>query len=227
MSAFVSRSVHVRGHEVAAAFASARTDWPAVATLTWWTFDEPVLVLGSAQRDDVVDAAAATAAGVQVVRRASGGGAVLLAPDDALWVDVVVPRDDPRHDDDVIAAARWLGDAWVDALAALGVPRPALVRHGGGAVVTPWSPLVCFAGLGPGEVQVDGAKVVGISQRRGRAGARFQVAVLRRWEPVGILGLLALDPARRAAAAVELAHVATGVDAPPDRVRAAFEVAAG
>lgn len=227
MSAFDSHEVHVRGDEVADAFASARTDWPTTPTLRWWRFDAPVLVLGSAQPDDVVDRRAAVAAGVQVVRRASGGGAVLLAPDDAQWVDVIVPRDDPRAVDDVVAAARWLGDAWIAALVALGVAPGSLDRHDGRAVTTPWSSLVCFAGIGPGEVRLAGRKLVGISQRRSRAGTRFQVAVLHRWDPVGILALLALEPARRAEAGRALAEVATGLPTAPERLRGAFEAAVG
>ena len=41
-------------------------------------------------------------------------------------------------------------------------------------VTTPWSDLVCFAGLGPGEVLLDGRKLVGLSQRRTRNGVRIQ-----------------------------------------------------
>ena len=43
------------------------------------------------------------------------------------------------------------------------------------------SPVVCFAGLAAGEVTVGGAKVVGISQRRTRAGGRFQCSVPLQW----------------------------------------------
>ena len=57
----------------------------------WFSVDAPALVLGSAQRDDVVDADACAAAGVEVVRRRSGGGAVLLLPGEVTWLDVVVP----------------------------------------------------------------------------------------------------------------------------------------
>lgn len=49
-------------------------------------------------------------------------------------------------------------------------------------VSSPLATVVCFAGLAPGEVTVDGAKVVGISQRRTRAGARFQCSVPRVWD---------------------------------------------
>jgi hypothetical protein len=51
---------------------------------------------------------------------------------------------------------------------------------------------VCFAGLGPGEVTRNGAKVVGISQRRTRHAARFQCAVLHRWDVEGIAALVGL-----------------------------------
>ncbi len=49
--------------------------------------------------------------------------------------------------------------------------------HRGPAEATRWSRQVCFAGLGQGEVTVARRKVVGISQRRTRAGSLFQSAV--------------------------------------------------
>ncbi len=55
----------------------------------------------------------------------------------------------------------------------------------------PWSSLVCFAGVGPGEVLVGGRKAVGISQRRTKEWARFQCAAYRRWDPAALVGLLA------------------------------------
>ena len=48
----------------------------------------------------------------------------------------------------------------------------------------PWSALVCFAGIGPGEVlDGDGRKWVGISQRRTRDWIRLQTMAHRRWSP--------------------------------------------
>ncbi len=76
-------------------------------------------------------------------------------------------------------------------------------------VRTPWSSLVCFAGLGPGEVTVDGRKLVGISQRRTRAGARFQCAVYSRHDSAVLPALLRLSPPERAECAAALALVAT------------------
>jgi len=176
--------------------------------------DRSALVLGSAQRDDVVDRDACAAAGVDVVRRRSGGGAVLLDPGGTLWVDLELPRGDPLWHDDVGRAAWWLGEAWAAALAGLGIGD--LVVNRGGMERGTWGGLVCFAGLGPGEVTegAAGPKVVGISQRRTRAGARFQCAVARRWEPDRLAGLLALEDGERAALAVDLATAARPVPGP-------------
>ena len=162
------------------------------------------LVLGSTQPDALVDGDACRRAGVEVVRRRSGGGAVLVAPGHLVWVDVLVPRGDPVWQDDVTASFLWLGEAWAAALDEHGVPASV---HRGGLEPSPWSKEVCFAGRGPGEVLVGEAKVVGIAQRRARAGARFQCAALLRWDPAAVVGLLHL-PAR---AADELGAVAAGV----------------
>jgi hypothetical protein len=111
----------------------------------------------------------------------------------------------------------WLGDAWVAALADLGIEAR---RHEGAMVTTRWSPLVCFAGLGPGEVVTpDGAKLVGISQRRTRAGARFQCSMpVIPWDPARILGMLALSAEERAEGARDLAKAAAHVPLEPERV---------
>lgn len=162
--------------------------------------DRAALVLGSAQRDEVVDAPACSRAGVEVVRRRSGGGAVLVVPGELLWVDVLLPAGDPLWRADVGQAFHWLGDVWAAALADLGI---AATVHRGPLQRTPWSGLVCFAGLGPGEVCLakpgsgGPAKVVGLSQRRTRDTARFQCAALLRWAPADLARLLALSPEDR------------------------------
>jgi lipoate-protein ligase A len=177
------------------------------------------LVLGSAQRDDVVDHDAVAALGVEVVRRRSGGGAVLLEPGGVLWIDVVVPRGHRHWSDDVALASHWLGDAWSAALDAVGLVGDV---HRGRLVRGPWSDVVCFAGLGPGEVTLRGRKVVGISQRRTRSWARFQCAALTAWDPVPLLRLLALDDASREKAAAELADAATGTGVSPGALEVAL-----
>lgn len=155
------------------------------------------VVLGSTQ------AAPPTPAGIDVVRRRSGGGAVLVTPGDPLWVDVDVPVGDPLWSDDVGTSFRWLGAAWAEAIGGG-------VVHEGPFEPGRWGRTVCFAGRGPGEVLVDGAKVVGLAQRRTRAGARFQCAVLGAWDPGALIDVV-VPPADRVAARAELAAVAHGV----------------
>jgi lipoate---protein ligase len=215
--------VHPEGWEVvrragsAAAFHGRALDDPLRRAVHVFEVERPALVLGSAQPDDVVDRAACDAAGVEVVRRRSGGGAVLVEPGGVVWVDVEVPRGDPLWDDDVGRATWWLGECWAAALRDLGVGG--LAVHRGGLVRTRWSTLVCFAGLGPGEVTDGaGAKLVGIAQRRTRAGARMQCAVPLRWEPKAMASLLQADPAL----ATELATAVHPVAAVPEAVVDAF-----
>jgi lipoate---protein ligase len=181
---------------------------PAVVSRSVWNHDvsAPALVLGSSQRDEIVDDA--TIGSLEVVSRRSGGGAVLLIPNEVLWLDVLIPTGDPLWSDDVGRSSYWLGDVWVTALGYGEVHRGPMVR-------TPWSPLVCFAGLGPGEVTVDGCKLVGISQRRTRSGARFQCAVYSHHDPSALPALLRLAPSERAECSAALVSVAT-VPSVPD-----------
>ncbi len=153
------------------------------------TVTAPALVLGSSQPESHLDLEACRSAGVEVVRRRSGGGAVLLEPGDVLWLDVLIGRDDALWSDDVSRSFSWLGELWARALGAAGVRSPQV--HGGAMVRSEWSGAVCFAGLGAGEVTVGGCKVVGMSQRRTAAGARFQCAALAAWRPEHLRPLLA------------------------------------
>jgi lipoate---protein ligase len=187
-----------------------------------WVLDAtaPALVLGSTQSEELVDVEAAAAAGIDVARRRSGGGAVLVLPGEMAWVDVILPARDPLWDDDIARAAHWLGRAWQSALAELGVGSTAV--HEGPLACGPLGRLVCFAAVGAGEVTVPGGegprKVVGVSQRRTRAAARFQCAAYRRWDPDPLARLLRLDPEGRRA----IAGAAIGTDRDPAALVDAF-----
>jgi lipoate-protein ligase A len=189
--------------------------------------DRPTLVLGSTQSEAAFDRKRAEAAGVDVVRRRSGGGAVLLRPGEIVWADVFLPARDPLAEVDVGRAFGWVGRAWARALARLGVDSPAV--HEGRPRESTWSATVCFAGLGPGEVTMGGAKVVGISQRRTRVGALFQCGALVSWDPRPLVDLLALPdgagPEWREQTAAALAPVAAGTGISRARLAAAFEAA--
>ena len=185
-------------------FAAPSPDPPA-RVVRLLSVDAPAVVLGSTQ-----PAPAREPANLAVVRRQSGGGAVLLEPRAQVWADVFIPRGDAHWDDDVARAFLWIGQAWVDALAAVGV-RDAAVHHGG-LCTTQWSRVVCFAGLGTGEVTIGERKVVGLSQRRTRAGALFQCAVPLVWHPAPLVAALGL-PAEALADIADVVAPVTTADA--------------
>jgi lipoate-protein ligase A len=203
----------------AAAFHARELPDPLVPTVWWFEVASSALVLGSSQPMDHVDVAACARRGVEVVRRRSGGGAVLLQPGDAIWADVLLPRDHPRWTDDIGRSAWWLGECWQAALESLGVTGAHV--HRGPMVRTAWSAQVCFAGIGGGEVIRGGGKIVGISQRRTRTGARFQCALYRTWRAEAHSELFS-PPAPTAA---DLADVAVAVDVSPADLMQAFAVA--
>jgi lipoate-protein ligase A len=144
-----------------------------LATAVWWMQPEnTAVVLGSRQSPDIVDTAECARLGVDVVKRRSGGGAVLVVPDQLVWVDIIAPPGGAP--DDVRGSMLWAGEMWRRALMPFVGEGGELTVHVGSMVTTPWSDLVCFAGLGPGEVLLDGRKLVGLSQRRTRNGVRIQ-----------------------------------------------------
>jgi len=156
---------------------------PGVVAVFQMLPTDSALVLGSTQPAETIDADAVASAGLWLVRRLSGGGAVAVVPAEMLWVDVVSSPDAPGWTDDVDAAAREVGQRFVEALVDLGVPRARLGVHRGAPVRRAAGRIVCFAGLGSGEVTLDGQKLVGLSQRRGRWGARVQCLVHVRFDP--------------------------------------------
>jgi len=167
------------------------------------------VVLGSSQSIDVIDFERAASEGVDVVRRRSGGGAVLVGAGEQVWVEVWIPRHDALWDDDVVRSSWWLGETWKRALEELGAPG--LLVHRRRSTGRDWSDLVCFAGIGPGEVMAGTAKVVGVAQRRTGEGARLHSMAPLSWAPEPLLALLALDPERARLAHDELGDVAIGV----------------
>ena len=164
--------------------------------------EAPAVVLGSSQ-------AAPSGGPLVVCRRRSGGGAVLVRRGDPVWIDVCIPRGDELWLDDVRRAAWWVGETWATALGSLGAVG--LTVHRGPMVRTEWSSAICWAGIGAGEVLTgDGAKVVGISQRRTHAGAIFQCAAYLRYKPDPLLAAMRLDHDAGAVAAVRGSGVGLG-----------------
>ena len=154
-------------------------DLPFSRALWWCTVDAPAIILGSTQKESDVDASTAAVFGLDVVRRRSGGGAVFVHPTQSVWIDITIPKDDPMFVEDVSTSMLWLGDVFVHGLQQW---VPAQTYRGvfeAGAD----GRSVCFASTSPGEVFVEQSKLVGISQRRGRDGARLQCVLYRSWHP--------------------------------------------
>ncbi len=169
----------------------SRHDWTGTAedfhamelsaerALWWCNVETPTLILGLTQSVDDVNQNIADESGVLVSRRRSGGGAVFVHPSDSVWIDITISRDDPLWKDDVAQSMLWLGECFVEALSPwvqAEVYRETFSSGIEGRVV-------CFASSSPGEVFVASNKLVGISQRRGREGARFQCVLYRHWRP--------------------------------------------
>ena len=174
------RFIHLRD----SAEAVHARELPAERAIWQASISESAVVLGSKQNLDIVNQTSCQKDDISVVHRRSGGGVVVLQADAHLWIDFVVPRDDELWRDDVGESMWWVGELWADALAMCEIAdRDQLRVHRGGLERSSLSDLVCFGGLGPGEVTLHGEKVVGISQRRTREMARFQCVVHQRWSP--------------------------------------------
>ncbi len=162
---------------------------PGIGHEVWIrTIPRPALVLGSTQPDQLINHGKANAAGIEVCRRRSGGGVVWINPDTDVWVDVIVPANSPLWSPDIGRSFHWLGGVWADTLRDATGARatnddstPAIETALGAGSRSAAGKIWCFADIGHGEVTVDGAKVVGLSQRRTRNWARLQCLVLSAW----------------------------------------------
>ena len=150
----------------------------------------PSIALGSTQTAEVLDPSVGAGGRFEIARRPSGGGLVLMRPDDVAWIDVVIAATDPLWRDDVGESFQWLGEVWADALSDEGLPAQV---HRGPAIRPDLGRIVCFAGVGSGEVLVAGRKIVGMSQRRTRDWARFQCLVYGRFVAAESMSVLAAD----------------------------------
>ena len=157
--------------------------------ISLFTPARPAIILGSTQERSLVNEEICSANNIEIVKRRSGGGIVFLAEDSTIWIDVEIPREHSLWVNDVGDSSLWLGEVFRKELSELCDVN--LELHRSGLIKTVWSPLICFAGRGPGEVFTeDGRKVVGMSQRRTRDWARFQCAVSLQWKPELLLKLL-------------------------------------
>jgi lipoate-protein ligase A len=147
----------------------------ALATVGVPAVAAPTIVLGSRQDAALLDAARIGRDGIGLRRRRGGGGAVLLRPGDC-WVELWLPAISGPVGNDVRVLACRVGDCWRAAFEALGVRAEV---HRGGVERADQGAIACFAGLGPGELTVGGAKLVGLSQWRVREGVLISSVVPR------------------------------------------------
>ena len=179
----------LRSRSTAADFHARLVPDPAHCEIWQHDIVSPALVLGSTQDESIVDRDACRRAGVDVVRRRSGGGAVLLVPNEVTWLDVIVPVGATGWSDDVHGPMVWLGRHVANSIAAV-TGSTDVVVHEGAMQSTVWSRLVCFDGIGAGEVLVGGRKLVGLSQRRTRHVARLQCCWYSTYDPTPLVELL-------------------------------------
>ena len=153
------------------------------------------LVLGSRQSGEILDQRSVDERGLEVVRRRSGGGAVLVDPEDSLWIDIEVGVEDPRYLADPMAMMAAVGKWWMVALQALECCPSDIWQFEGAMECDAGGDLLCFAGRAHGELLAGHSKLVGLSQRRTRDGARVQ-GQLHFEDPTDLLlGALAEPPA--------------------------------
>lgn len=186
--------------------------WEAVAagrappTLRLYAWSPPCLSLGRNQPITTVNRQALQERGYDLVRRPTGGQAVLHI--DELTYSVVLPLADPRVQGDILESCARLSAGLVRALGILGVVgATARRRPHSRAARRP----VCFETTADFEVAVDGRKLIGSAQRRGR-GTLLQHGALPLWGDITRICPLLVPPAdpRRVATRATTLEAALG-----------------
>jgi lipoate-protein ligase A len=225
------------------------------ATIRWYSYGGPALVLGVGQRETDIMGSAARRDRLPIVTRSSGGAAVLAARD-MLALDVALPSPPGAVFGDVVESYRWLGEAFLEALRALAPiaasrlavvdPPQARADQASQRAALPGTPeslraRACFGTLSPYEVAlVDPGfpprKLVGLSQVRKRGVVLYQAGLYHRFSGDALAPYLAGDSAslareldRHVAAldAVGLDDEAAVVDAVTRAIAAAAPAIAG
>jgi lipoate-protein ligase A len=185
----------------------------AQPALRWYRSRGSGLVLGAGQPLSDVDRRALAEQRISVHRRASGGGAVLWTPE--LWMlDIALPLQHALALHDVSRSYEWLGRVWQLLLRDLGIagqPISIAAARADRAQLSAHLQRVCFAGLSPAEVAVDGRKLVGFAQIRRKHGFLFQVGVYQHW-PNTLMSTLLGDGMQQPVFAAQLAERVTALD---------------
>jgi lipoate-protein ligase A len=193
----------------------------AGATLRWYGYTQPALVLGVGQHQEVLDTSKVQAAGIDVVKRSSGGGVVFATPE-MVALDVALPADSPLAIQDVVESYRWVGGAFMEALtrimpgAPLALAQTVEARADRAAqssapagTAEHQRGLACFGTLSPYELvllsqDVPSRKLVGLSQVRKRGVVLHQVGFYARFSGRQMAEYLAVPNECREALGAEL-----------------------
>lgn len=215
---------------------------PGVLPVLYWSQAWPMgLVLGFAQKEEVLHPQVSSREKIPIYHRRAGGTAVLVGPD-LLDLDVVLPMGHPLVLTDLVESYRWFGETWVCALRLLGVetrlvlPEEARVQRtlAKQEDVRAREDILrraCYASNSSYEVVAGVRKVVGLDMIRRRNGTLIQAGVVLHWESEMLASLLGHTDEERALLRLELPKRAVGLDelarrtVTPQEVIQAFEEA--
>jgi lipoate-protein ligase A len=152
----------------------------APPTLRFYSWSEPVVILGVGQSSADIDLTACEALGYCVLRRISGGTAVYHDADE-LSFEITVPAGHLLGPFDVRLAYARFAEILSDALVPIGVATRA-VEADEATTRSPDEQLrpACFAALSPYELLASGRKLIGMAQVR-RGGVIIQHGAVYRY----------------------------------------------
>jgi lipoate-protein ligase A len=184
--------------------------------LRWYIPEAEALVIGNGQKPRIANFDTTAERAIGIYRRTSGGTAVLVDAD-LLSLDVALPADHPLATSDVVAAYRWMGELWQQALVALGATKARALPVEEARKQPKLAPddplrLACYGTLSPWEVVVGKRKLVGLCQVRRRPGTLYQVGVYRHFAPRALGELLDLGNNQRKTLATKLHNATVGLD---------------
>ena len=169
-------------------------------TLYWSQAEPSALVLGFSQKESILNAKTLRQQPIPIYHRHAGGTAVLVGAH-LLSLDVVLPAGHPLLLPDVVESYRWFGEAWIAALALLGIqtrtvpPAEAhaqrdLLKQPETRAYESLMHRACYGTLSSYEVVVGTRKIVGLDMIRRRNGSLLQAGVLLHWDTTVLAQLL-------------------------------------
>lgn len=200
----------------------------------YWSLAKPTgLVLGFSQKHESLNPEAIQG-NIPIYHRRAGGTAVLVGQH-LLSLDVMLPAGHPLIQSDIVESYRWFGEAWVAALARLGIhtrvvpPAEAhaqrdLLKQPATRDYESLMHRACYGTLSPYEVVMGQRKVVGLDMIRRKSGTLLQAGVLLQWKTDALAYLLGHTAEEQHLLREGLQQRAIGVDTLAGRSVTAEEV---